>query len=400
MAQRCVLFISHEFPPEGGGAGRNLAYLASALNQCGWKVRIWAGQGIQRQPAAKMDSGIVFKSISTHRTKAFVTSLLLHIRFLRRCSWKNYRQTWQNENPPDWICANMAWPAGWAAKRLASRLKVPFAIWHHGSDVHGGLAQGANWPQKKVLQYLWKDCSKVFFVSESLRQTAASYGNLPPSALVPSMVNPELRAKAETQQQSLVNGKSFFLFLGRFESVKEPQIAIEAIHYARQQGVPLQLRMIGQGSLFESLQRLIEKFELQNQVTLEKEVEHHELPALFMETIALVLPSRVEGMSLTVLEAGIFSVPCLAANSPGLRDCVGGHGMGRLFPLGDSEALAEELIELQQNPKIQAQLGKQAREWAETLTPMRAAEAFAAALEEGAIEINGELQKAFSKEAA
>jgi glycosyltransferase involved in cell wall biosynthesis len=320
--------------------------------------------------------------IQTKRSKTFVTSLFLHLRFLSGLTWAKYCQRWGSAGAPDWICANMAWPSGWAAQRLARRLKTRYAIWHHGSDIHGGRPEGAGLAQRLFLRRVWRGCSKALFVSDSLRRTAERYGVLPPHGLVPSMVDPFLMTESDRWTNRREESRTYFLFLGRFEAVKEPLIAIQAVDQARRQGIPVRMRMVGQGKLESVLAREIARLSLGDVVTLEKEIDHLDLPGLFSQAIALVLPSRAEGLSLTVLEAGAFSVPCLAADTPGLRDSLGPHASEAFFPVGDSQALAVLLVDLFQHPDKRSRLGEAARKWSKSYTPGHAAEAFAAALGE------------------
>lgn len=380
----------------------NLALLAQALGGRGWDVRIWAGAG--GQPGEGRESqdhaqggpqgsvkgtvnvGVDMRPIATGRKRRFITSLLVHLRFLRGCAYPHYARVWGDRPKPQWVCANMAWPAGPAAMSLARHLGAAYAIWHHGSDVHGGKAAGASWWQRIMLRRLWRGCDAPLFVSASLRDMAASYGDLPKSALVPSMLDPCLAQAARQRHETKTEKQGYWLFLGRFEPVKAPHLAIAAIGLAQRRGHRLKLRMVGQGSLHDGLRRQIETLQLQDAVTLEEPVDHAGLPDLFASALGLVLPSRAEGMSLTALEAAAFGLPIVAAQAPGLRDAVRHGETGLLFKADDANSLADRLVELQTRPEWRVQLGEAARAQALARTPDAAASAFAKALADAQVD--------------
>jgi len=62
----------------------------------------------------------------------------------------------------------------------------------------------------------------------------------------------------------------------------------------------------------------------------------------------LVLPSlnSTEAFGLVQIEAMMNGVPCVASNLPGVRQPVLTHHMGRVIPIGDSQALAAAVLEI------------------------------------------------------
>jgi glycosyltransferase involved in cell wall biosynthesis len=194
---------------------------------------------------------------------------------------------------------------------------------------------------------------------------------------------------AQAVRENSMETQGYWLFLGRFEPVKAPHLAIAAVGLAHRRGHRLKLRMVGQGSLQDQLLRQIDALQLGDAVTLESPVDHGALPELFSSALGLVLPSRAEGMSLTALEAGAFGLPIVAAESPGLRDAVRHGETGLLFKPDIAESLADCLIELQTSPDWRHRLGAAAREQALARTPNAAASAFAEALAQVGADISG-----------
>ena len=84
----------------------------------------------------------------------------------------------------------------------------------------------------------------------------------------------------------------------------------------------------------------------------------------------LVLPStnRLESYGLVQIEAMLRGVPVVASDLPGMRRPVAETGMGRLFPAGDAQALADALADTLEDgpparlsaPEIEARFGHEA----------------------------------------
>lgn len=85
-----------------------------------------------------------------------------------------------------------------------------------------------------------------------------------------------------------------------------------------------------------------------------------DVPALLSAADAVVLSSRHEGMSLSVLEGMASGKPMIVSDVDGLRDLVGGAGL--LFPQGDADALASLLREVCENPEKARNIAQKCRE--------------------------------------
>ena len=80
-----------------------------------------------------------------------------------------------------------------------------------------------------------------------------------------------------------------------------------------------------------------------------------DIPSLLAAADVLVLSSRHEGMSLSVLEGLASGKPMVASDVEGMRELVSGAGL--LFPQGDAEALAECIREVCENPGKAREIG-------------------------------------------
>ena len=85
-----------------------------------------------------------------------------------------------------------------------------------------------------------------------------------------------------------------------------------------------------------------------------------DVPALLAAAEVIVLSSKHEGMSLSVLEGMASGKPLIASDVPGLRELVSGAGI--LFPQGDAKALAARIQEVCENPEMAREIGQKCRE--------------------------------------
>lgn len=78
-----------------------------------------------------------------------------------------------------------------------------------------------------------------------------------------------------------------------------------------------------------------------------------------------VLPSVEEGQGVVLLEALASGTPVIGSDVDGISEVIT-PAVGRLFPAGDSTALAEQILELIENEPLRHQLALAARQRAET----------------------------------
>ncbi len=81
----------------------------------------------------------------------------------------------------------------------------------------------------------------------------------------------------------------------------------------------------------------------------------------FKKTDLYCLPSRGEGLPLTVLEAMMYEKPVAVSDCPGSVEIVQNSEAGFIHRIGDSQKLAEHLEFLLSHPTERQTMGKKAR---------------------------------------
>ena len=134
----------------------------------------------------------------------------------------------------------------------------------------------------------------------------------------------------------------YVLFVGRLVPEKAPDLLIRAF---RRMHPALKLVVAGGSSHTDGyvadLQRLAD---CDRRVVLAGYTYGPLLEALYTHCAAFVLPSALEGLPLTLLEAASYGVPVVASDIPPHLEVLGGEGPGRrLFASGDELGLAAAL---------------------------------------------------------
>ncbi|MGD8516952.1 MAG: glycosyltransferase family 4 protein [Anaerolineae bacterium] len=82
-------------------------------------------------------------------------------------------------------------------------------------------------------------------------------------------------------------------------------------------------------------------------------LSQQQMPAFYAACDVLVVPSlnSTESFGLVQVEAMLCGTPSIASNLPGVRQPPRMTGMGDVTPIGDSDALAQAIIHLLQNPE-------------------------------------------------
>jgi glycosyltransferase involved in cell wall biosynthesis len=138
-----------------------------------------------------------------------------------------------------------------------------------------------------------------------------------------------------------------FVFTGRLAREKGIATLLRAIASARAQGTTARLRIVGDGPLRPSLQRLTGELGLGDVVEFAGWLPVERVEAQLADAWALVAPSLwAEPLGLTALEAIVRGIPVIASAAGGLAETVE-HGVsGLLFPNGDADALADCLVQI------------------------------------------------------
>jgi glycosyltransferase involved in cell wall biosynthesis len=146
----------------------------------------------------------------------------------------------------------------------------------------------------------------------------------------------------------------------RLEPVKRIEDFIAVIEKAKEKGVDFSCVIAGDGLLKESLRNQINKYNIKNSINLIGFCRYsHSLIAL---SDMVVLCSEKEGIPRSLMEAMALGKPVVATDVVGTQELVVNNETGFLVPLGDTDAMAEKIKYLAENPDIRKEMGRRGLE--------------------------------------
>ena len=154
----------------------------------------------------------------------------------------------------------------------------------------------------------------------------------------------------KSDQSSLSNQKSTneslkVLFFGRFQKYKGIEILVKACKILNEADFQFQCTIAGSGkfNLFKEIETLNNRIKLIN-----KYIETEELKELITNTDVIVCPYIDASQSGVVMTAFAFKKPVIVSNVGGLTDMVNHKRTGLICSAGDSQILADTIIEFTQ----------------------------------------------------
>lgn len=319
-----------------GGAERVISLLSARYAQLGWEVSI--AMLLHDRVEYALDSRVQVINLSDETVSAVrnIPRLMGSLRKLVK------------SQKPDAVVAFMA-PicliAGLACKGLKTRLIL---------SERNDPSVGRSAPMKMLLNHLYGSCDLTVlqtkrvqaFFPEKVRRNSVIIGN-------PIAVK---CAAADTRKKRIVTA-------GRLENQKNQAMLIDAFAAVAGQHPEYTLDIYGEGRLAEQLQRQIDGLGLADRVKLRGNVpDIHEQMA---DAEIFALPSDYEGLSNALLEAMMMGLSCVATDCAGCDEVIEPGVNGLLIPVGDTQAMAQALLEMIRQPDKTRAMGEAAQKTAE-----------------------------------
>ena len=164
------------------------------------------------------------------------------------------------------------------------------------------------------------------------------------------ITRPESREAEMIREQWGLEKDGYYLYLGRVVPEKRAELLIRAF---RKVSTDRKLVIAGAASDTEDYYEEIRKLAAEDdRVILTGFVSGRPLEELYSNTYAFVLPSDLEGMPMSLLEAMSYGNCCVTSDIAECADVMKGRGL--TFPKGDEAALAETLTRLEEEPDLAA----------------------------------------------
>jgi len=131
-------------------------------------------------------------------------------------------------------------------------------------------------------------------------------------------------------------------YVGQLIERKNIPVLLKAFRMVSEKREDLQLCLIGDGPLRQSLIMTAEELGISDRVRF---TGYCEDALAWMKTFDMfVLPSQLEGIPRCLMEAAALGIPIIASDIPGSREMVEHMRTGLLFPVDDPDRLAESIL--------------------------------------------------------
>src|SRR5213083_2715971 len=376
-----TMLLAQDFPPMGGGIARLHGELARHFPP---------GELIVSTPsdpdAAEVDAGlegVVDRlPIPARRTKTLAGLLF----------WSRRAASLARQRRVSFVhCGNVK-PAGYPARWVFERCRVPYGIYLHGSDL---LSE-----QHKIRQSAFKGrTAKVIFGGAAVLMANSTWtrdlalallGELgldghgqrlrvvhlgtDPGRFRPGVDATELRGRLELPHSRGRNGTRWLLTVARIEPHKGVDTVLQALPAILARAPDVHYAVAGAGAAAEraKLERLAEQLGVAGRVQFLGEVSERDLPALYGLATVYVGASRraerigVEGFGISLVEASACGLPVVAGNSGGVPDAVRDGETGFLVPPEDPAAFCDAICRLLADHELARRVGAAGRRAVET----------------------------------
>ncbi|MCS7010590.1 MAG: glycosyltransferase family 4 protein [Anaerolineales bacterium] len=175
---------------------------------------------------------------------------------------------------------------------------------------------------------------------------------LPPVELPPPVLG---SAEAFALEHHVHERRPVIGMAARFAAEKGVEVLLDALPKVLEKYPKAQVlfagqyeNVLGEKAYYERLMPRIREYQAQGHWTFLGVLSPQEMTAFYPNLDVLVVPSlnSTEAFGLVQIEAMMHDVPCVASALPGVRRPVQMHGMGKVIPIGDSDALAQALLEI------------------------------------------------------
>jgi len=234
---------------------------------------------------------------------------------------------------PDVIHAHNIFYAGYLASVIRQQQSIPAILTEHSSNhLNGRLTLPA---QQAIIRHTLGALDTNLAVGERLRLALSRYGH--PVQRISNFVNTDFFSTTPWPPSPPL----VFASVGSLVAVKNFSLMLHAFQQAFA-GQDVLLKIGGDGPQRATLERLIARLGLGQQVRLLGRLSRAEVRDLFQQAHCVVSSSHIETFGVTLIEALSCGRPVIATRSGGPEDFIEAED-GLLVPLNDPAALAAAL---------------------------------------------------------
>jgi glycosyltransferase involved in cell wall biosynthesis len=247
---------------------------------------------------------------------------------------------------------------GRVAARLAGARGVYSTV--HSTNVwKGALHRWVDW-------FLAWISTRVIAVSEVVAQVLRGRDHIPARRIVVVENGIDLFRFADASgagvraEFAIADAAPLLGLVGRLHPAKGHADLLGALAHLVAEGIEMRCLLVGSGELRDEIAADVERRDLRDRVILTG--QRSDIPRILAALDVLVMPSRWEGLPMTLLEAMAMGKPIVATAVGGIPDVIADGQEGLLVPAGDHKALTSALRRMVTDAALRVRCGARARE--------------------------------------
>jgi len=298
------------------------------------------------------------KEIEEENVKELAGSAILKIHTVGKIGNKDRKKNLEkiiqlvNEINPDVIRSYNSLLPGWFAASCAKKLKIPFFLSLHTQyDYMRKIAKreslkkflALKYTEKIIEPYVLQNADKITIVYKIIESYVKNHTNKEPEILYNKIDFERFSNGRKIESLS----KPLIISVGRLIEPKNHQCLIHSI-----KNIDANLLIIGDGVLYEKLNKLIEKLGLKEKVTIERSVPNDEIQDFYKsaEIFALAYDTELEGTPIPIIEAMASGLPVVIPFS--VNNSKGELGDAVTYSKNNPESFSEKINNLLMNSQL------------------------------------------------
>lgn len=231
---------------------------------------------------------------------------------------------------------------------LAGRLSsVPHRIpWVH--TISTAMTEVAPWKfwRKK---YLYKLATSFIANSNATKEDSSDRYQIDSkkTITIPNLIHNNDHFISQDTKQDII-------FVGRFYETKGIDTLIIAMSLVVEYLPSVQLKIIAGGNDTE-YRKMVSKYKLDKNIIFMGRLEREDVMKNLAKAQCSIVPSRAEAFGYVVIEAFSVQTPVIGSDTGGIAEIIDDNVNGMLFPVDNSEVLAEKIITMLSNQELRDQ---------------------------------------------
>ena len=240
------------------------------------------------------------------------------------------------KNDLNFCLAAWAIPSGILVNHVKAKMQIPYGIWCLGSDIN----KYATYPILRTFIKKALNEADIIFANSFYLNTKIEHLTNRKSIFLPAATSaPQPKYLGKRKQ----NAKYSFLFIGRLEKIKGPDILIDACIALQKRNNNFIVYIGGGGSLRRQLEKKIMDYNLQNTVKFLGWVGQEQCAKYMHMADCLIVPSRNESLPLVIVEAARAQLPVICTNVGDCPRIITTYNIGHIVPSNNPEKLADTM---------------------------------------------------------